>query len=97
MTESLKVLLIEDSPSDAALVARELHRVPREVESMLVTNAEQLAEALRSTRWDAVLSDYSLPGFDAQDASQVASLLAAQLRGPAAYRIHKESAPCQTS
>ena len=33
----------------------------------------------------------------AQDAGEVASFVATQLRGPAANRIYKESTPCQTS
>jgi PAS domain S-box-containing protein/putative nucleotidyltransferase with HDIG domain len=65
MTEPLKVLMIEDSPSDAALVARELQRAERAVEPTLVANAQELAEALPSAHWDVVLSDYALPGIDA--------------------------------
>ena len=44
-----------------------------------------------------IIGDFeALSRFDAQDASEVASFVAAQFRGPAADRIHKESSPCQT-
>src|ERR1019366_7259955 len=39
----------------------------------------------------------TLSGFDAQDAGEVARLVATQLGGAAANRVHKESTPCQTT
>ena len=45
-----------------------------------------------------VVGDFeALSGFDAQDAREVASFVAAQFRGSAANRVYKESTPCQTS
>lgn len=68
MDEALRVLIIEDSEDDAALMLRTLKRagfkfVDRRVEAMPV-----LRMALESTPWDLVLSDFNLPGFTAREA-----------------------------
>jgi putative nucleotidyltransferase with HDIG domain/PAS domain S-box-containing protein len=71
MNEPLKVLMIEDSPSDAALVERELSSAGRTIERTWVTDASELAVALRECSYDIVLSDYALPGFDVLSALEM--------------------------
>ncbi len=65
MAEPLKVLIVEDSPGDAELLARELRRHGFEPSWKRVDSAAGLREALEAEpRWDIVLADYTMPGFD---------------------------------
>jgi two-component system, cell cycle sensor histidine kinase and response regulator CckA len=68
MSGSLRVLIVEDSATDAKLMARELHRLDREVRFERVETAEAMRAALRSQEWDAIISDWSLPKFSAMEA-----------------------------
>jgi PAS domain S-box-containing protein len=65
MNEPLRVLLVEDSPTDAKLVLHALHALHRSIEHERVDGAGALREALRSKTWDIVLSDWGMPNFDA--------------------------------
>jgi signal transduction histidine kinase len=60
----LRLLLVEDSEDDAALVLRELKRGGYEVNHSRVDSAEGLEAALNAGPWDVVITDYALPGFD---------------------------------
>ncbi|MFA5262307.1 MAG: PAS domain S-box protein [Opitutaceae bacterium] len=64
----LKVLIVEDSASDAALLIRELQSCGYEVESHRVATREKLKDALHQREWDVVLSDYAMPSFTGLDA-----------------------------
>jgi two-component system, cell cycle sensor histidine kinase and response regulator CckA len=66
-----KILLVEDSDADAALVVRELRRAWRSVQTERVQTADALREALRGGPWDAVISDWSLPSFGAPEALRI--------------------------
>ncbi|WP_395852723.1 ATP-binding protein [Cystobacter fuscus] len=68
MTTPLRVLMVEDNPDDQDLVERELRHGGYEVHTHRVQSAEELREALVPGRWDIILSDYRLPGFDAPSA-----------------------------
>lgn len=65
MTRSVRLLLVEDSERDAALLLRHLEKHGYDVEARRVDSIEDLASALGEP-WDAILCDYSLPGFDAR-------------------------------
>lgn len=67
----LRVLLIEDSASDAGLLLRQLHKAGLDVQHTRVENAQDLLSALRSQDWDVVISDYHLPQFDAEAALRI--------------------------
>jgi diguanylate cyclase (GGDEF)-like protein len=60
----LRLLLIDDSEDDAALVVRELSRAGYAVSSQRVDTPEALASALTSQRWDLAIADYSMPRFN---------------------------------
>jgi two-component sensor histidine kinase len=75
MTDVLRVLLVEDSKTDAALVVRELQRTGRRVQFERVETPTAMRAALLGELWDLVISDWSLPKFSA----------------PAALRILKET------
>lgn len=64
----LRVLMVEDSASDAELVLRHLHRNGISVDAKRVDSLNALGEALRAEPWDIILCDYNLPGFAAEQA-----------------------------
>ena len=68
----LRVLIVEDSKDDALLVLRELRRGGYEPIHERVETPEQMREALEGSAWDVVISDYSLPRFDAPAALALA-------------------------
>ena len=64
----LRVLLVEDCEDDVALILRLLRRGGYEPDWKQVQTAETLDAALAASRWDIVLSDYTMPQFDAMRA-----------------------------
>ena len=67
----LKVLLVEDSDSDAGLVMRALRRGGFDATFQRVETAQDMVAALESPDWNVVISDYNLPEFDAPSALNV--------------------------
>jgi PAS domain S-box-containing protein len=67
---SLRLLLIEDSDDDAALLVRELRRAGYEPVSRRVDTVAGLEQALDES-WDVILSDYRMADLDAQTAVAV--------------------------
>jgi signal transduction histidine kinase len=59
----LKVLIVEDSERDAALLLRELQKAGYSLVNRRVETAGEMKDALDSLEWDIILSDYVLPGF----------------------------------
>ncbi len=76
----LRVLLVEDSPTDAKLVLAELRRAGYDVEHERVETPDAMQQALRDKSWDIVLSDWSMPRFSA--AGALATLQATELDVP---------------
>lgn len=68
---AIKVLLVEDRPSDAGLTIRQLEKGGFAVDFQRVESEEALRAALGQQDWDIVLSDFSLPDFDANGALAV--------------------------
>src|SRR5205814_9410048 len=60
----LRVLIVEDSASDAELMVRALRQGGCEIVQERVQTAEAMRAALARQSWDVGLSDYSLPHFD---------------------------------
>jgi len=71
MEKVLRVLIIEDSEDDTQLLLRELHRSGYEVEFERVETAEAMQMALALKTWDLIISDYTLPTFNAPNALAV--------------------------
>ena len=71
MKTPLRILHVEDSESDAQLVARHLRKAEFEISIERVETADQMRIALARQSWDAVLSDYNLPQFDGEAALEV--------------------------
>ena len=65
---NLAVLMIEDSERDALLILDQIESSGYHAISERIETAEELTETLVRTRWDVVLSDYSLPAFDTAEA-----------------------------
>jgi PAS domain S-box-containing protein len=65
LTEVLRVLIVEDSRTDAKLVVQELQRTGRTVEFERVETASAMRTALEQREWDLVTSDWSMPRFSA--------------------------------
>jgi PAS domain S-box-containing protein len=62
-TQKLRVLLVEDSASDAKLLLLELRRAIPLVEFDRVEDSDAMRAALRAQVWDAVISDWAMPTF----------------------------------
>jgi PAS domain S-box-containing protein len=79
MSSPLRVLLIEDSATDAKLVVQELKKLGRPIESERVENDDGLRNALLEARWDLILCDWSMPKFSARGALGVVKELGVDL------------------
>jgi len=67
----LRVLMIEDSEDDAALLLRELRRGGFDVIHERVETSTALIAALNNQKWELVISDHSMPHFSGIDALNV--------------------------
>ena len=61
----MRVLLVEDSERDAALLRLYLRRGGYDADMHQVDTRAALAAQLEAGPWDVVVSDFNLPGFDA--------------------------------
>ncbi|MDP3671911.1 MAG: EAL domain-containing protein [Telluria sp.] len=67
MDTPLNLLIIEDTPADFLLVEAHLHENGLNARCCQVDTAGALREQLVQGRWDAVLSDYRIPGMGFDD------------------------------
>jgi PAS domain S-box-containing protein len=67
----ISVLFVEDREDDALLVLRELARAGYDVTHVRVDTESRMREELARAHWDIVLSDYSMPQFNAVRALEV--------------------------
>jgi diguanylate cyclase (GGDEF)-like protein len=59
----LRLLLVEDSENDAALLIEHLKQGGYDPHHSRVDNAKALSAALDDHEWDLVIADYTMPGF----------------------------------
>lgn len=71
MTSNLKILVLEDNQNDADLLHRELKKSGLRFTSKIVQAREEYEIALDKFGPDIILSDYSLPSFDAVTAFRI--------------------------
>src|SRR5579863_154742 len=71
MTQSFKILHIEDIRSDAELIERTLKKSGIEFEKLVVDTKEQYIKALDEFHPDVILSDHSLPAFNSLEALKI--------------------------
>src|SRR5580698_7792680 len=69
--KALRILVVECSKRDLDLIVREFRVSGYSVEAKRVETAEEMSEALRHAPWDVIISDNSLPAFDATRALAV--------------------------
>ena len=69
---NLRVLIVEDSTDDAALLVRELEQNGFKLSSERVDTAAAMLSALKNKRWDIILSDYIIPEFGGIEALKIA-------------------------
>ena len=70
--DKLKVLIVEDLPTDVELVVRALKRGGIDVEWRRVDTRAAFLDALDALSPDIVISDYSMPSFDGMSALKLA-------------------------
>lgn len=68
MEKELKILFLEDNPSDAELIQREITKNGIKFEGMLVETKEGYNDAMITFKPDIILSDYSLPQYTGMQA-----------------------------
>ncbi len=71
MSAAIKILVLEDNPNDADLLDRELKKSGLNFISEIVKTQEEFENVLESFIPDIILSDYSLPAFDAATAFRI--------------------------
>jgi len=71
MVQTLKILILEDNESDADLLNRELKKSGLTFKSEIVQTRTEFENALQNYDPDLILSDYSLPSFDAVTAFHI--------------------------
>ncbi len=67
----IRVLMVEDSSTDAKLILYALKRYGLSVQYERVQDAACMRQALLEKNWDAVLSDYTMPQFSGDAALEV--------------------------
>jgi diguanylate cyclase (GGDEF)-like protein len=73
VSTKLQLILVEDNPPDAEIVARHLARAKLQFSIHRVETEEELLTALSAYRPDLIISDFSLPQFDGLRALEVAA------------------------
>jgi two-component system cell cycle sensor histidine kinase/response regulator CckA len=71
MAEILRLLQVEDSESDAALVVRLLSKAGYNVHSKRVDEPGEMRAALDSEAWDVIIADHRMGQFDAPAALKI--------------------------
>ena len=71
MAKPLRLLLLEDRESDAALLLDELERLGYDLAWERVETREAMIAALERSKWDLIISDFRMPQFSAPEALAV--------------------------
>src|SRR6476659_2142441 len=71
MATPLRVLIVEDSIDDAALLLYELKRGGYEATHQRVDTPEGLEQAFATNSWDIVLVDFTMPRFSGRKALEM--------------------------
>ena len=75
MPATIRILFVEDNPNDAALAERAVRRADIFCTFLRVDTRDGMVVALREFAPDVILTDHSLPSFQARDALLVAQQL----------------------
>src|SRR5881409_3912481 len=77
MDDHLKILIVDDNPDDRALARRQIDREFPNCQFRQAITAKELTQAIESTRFDLVVTDYQLRWSDG-----ITVLLAVKVRWP---------------
>src|SRR3989338_209650 len=72
MKNPLRILHVEDSPNDAKLVEATLQQEGIACDALRVETRADYISALEQSRFDLILGDYTMPGFDGLTALKIA-------------------------
>lgn len=72
MSETVRVLIIEDLPTDAELCQREVKKALKDCQFRRVETRQDYLAALEEYKPDIIISDYKLPNFDGISALKLA-------------------------
>ena len=71
ITSRIRILMVEDSLQDELLIQRQLKKNGFDIEVKRVDTIDDLKMSLVNERWNLLLSDFYLPGFDTFDVLKV--------------------------
>ena len=72
----LRILMVEDSPSDERMVLWAMRHMPWRIVHRRVASEAELRDALASFSPDVILSDFTMPGFGGHEALRISSEVA---------------------
>jgi len=75
MTRVIEILYLEDSLADRELVGQFLAEGGMECHVVFLSTREEFTRSLQDGKWDIILADYALPGFDGISALGIAQRL----------------------
>jgi PAS domain S-box-containing protein len=75
MSQSLRIMIVEDSEDDATLLQQALHRGGYEVTCEVVDKPAAMRALLENQDWDVITSDHAMPYFSAPEALKLAKEL----------------------
>lgn len=64
MAKNIRILILEDMEDDVLLLLRALKKGGYDPEYEVVDNSGDFLSALNSRKWDLIISDYSMPGYN---------------------------------
>src|SRR6476661_8425732 len=71
MTDTFRILHLEDVSTDAELVARELKKFNIDFEHCVIDTETEFIDALNTFHPDIILCDHSLPSFNSLEALRI--------------------------
>ncbi len=79
MNRKLRILILEDVPTDAVLIERELRKAEKDFVAKCVETREGFLKELKDFAPDLILADYMLPQFTGMEALQLVKELATSI------------------
>jgi len=68
---NIRLLLVDDSADDRELILMNLRKGGYEPDYLCVDTEREFTDALENRKWDLILCDYSMPGFDGLSALEI--------------------------